>query len=59
MEFAGGPVLRTPPFYTLGGVGSIPGRGTKIPHAPRPKTQNIKQKQYWSKFNEKFKNGPD
>ena len=62
IEFAGGPVFRTPPSYTYGGVGSIPGRGTKIPHDSRPKKkkpQNIKQKQYWSKFNEKLKNGPD
>ena len=26
-----------------GGVGSIPGWGAKIPHASRPKNQNIKQ----------------
>ena len=28
-----------------GGAGSIPDRGAKIPHASRPKNQNIKQKQ--------------
>ena len=28
-----------------GGVGSIPGRGAKIPHASWPNNQNIKQKQ--------------
>ena len=29
--------------------GSIPGQGTKIPHASWPKNQNIKQKQYYNK----------
>ena len=30
-EFPGGPVIRTPSFYSTGrGTGSIPGRGTKI-----------------------------
>ena len=42
-----------------GGVGSIPGRGAKIPYASQPKNQNIKQKQYCNKFNKDFiKNGP-
>ena len=27
-----------------GGVGSIPGRGTKIPHTSKPKNQNIKNR---------------
>ena len=27
---------------------------TKIPHASRPKKQNIKQKQYFNKFNKDF-----
>ena len=40
------------------GAGSIPGLGTKIPHASWPKNQNIKQKQYCNKFNKDFKNGP-
>ena len=40
------------------GVGSIPGRGAKIPHGWWPKNQNIKQKQYCNKFNKDFKNGP-
>ena len=43
---------------SAGGVGSIPGRGTMIPHATRSKNQNIKQKQYCNKFNKDFKNGP-
>ena len=41
-----------------GGMGSIPGWGAKIPHASRPKNQNIKQKRYCNKFNKDFKNGP-
>ena len=41
----------------LGGVGSIPGQGVKIPHASWPENQNIKQKQYCNKFNKDFKNG--
>ena len=41
-----------------GGVGLIPGRGAEIPHALRPKNQNIKQKQYCNRFNKDFKNGP-
>ena len=41
-----------------GGVGLIPAWGAKIPHASRPKNQNIKQKQYCKKFIEDFKNGP-
>ena len=34
------PVLKTL-LSNAGGVGSIPGRGTKIPHASSPKNQNI------------------
>ena len=33
------------------GVGSIPGRGSEVPHASWPKTQNSKQEQYFYKFN--------
>ena len=40
------------------GVGSIRGRGAKIPHASQPENQNIKQKRYCNKFNKDFKNGP-
>ena len=32
MDFPGGPVVENLP-YNAGDVGSIPGRGTKIPHA--------------------------
>ena len=42
----------------VGDAGSIPGQGAEIPHASRPKNQNIKQKQYCNKFNKDFKNGP-
>ena len=56
-DFPGGPVVKTLPSKA-GGVGSIPGQGTKIPHASQPKKQNIKRKQYCNKFNKDFKNGP-
>ena len=36
----------------------FPGQGAETPHFSRPKKQNIKQKQYCSKFNKDFKNGP-
>ena len=43
---------------SAGGTGSsVPGWGTKIPHASY-KNQNIKQKQYCNKLNKDFKNGP-
>ena len=44
-DFPGGPTVKTLPS-NAGGVGLIPGRGAKIPHASRPQNQNIKQKQY-------------
>ena len=56
-DFPGGPGVKTSPS-NAGGEGLIPGRGAKIPHASRPKKQNIKQKQHCNKFNEDFKNGP-
>ena len=37
-------------------MSSVPGRGTKIPHASWLKSQNIKQKQYCNKLNKNFKN---
>ena len=45
-------MVKTSPS-NVGGAGSIPGQGAKIPHAPQPK--NIKQKQYCNKFNKDFK----
>ena len=56
-DLPGGPVVQTLPFNS-GGVGSIPAPGAKIPHASRPKKQNIKQKQYCNPFNKGFKNDP-
>ena len=53
-DFPGGPVVKTLPSNAEG-VGSIPGRGSKIPHASWPKNQSIKQKQYCNKFNKDFK----
>ena len=50
-------VVKTLPSST-GGSGLIPDQVTKIPHASRPKAQNIKQKQYCNRFNKGFKNGP-
>ena len=35
-------MVKTSPS-NAGVVGSIPGQGAKIPHAPRPRNQNIKQ----------------
>ena len=39
--FPGGPVVKTSPS-SAGGAGSIPGWGTKIPHASQPKKQKCK-----------------
>ena len=50
-------MVKTSPFNAVG-AGSIPGQGTKIPHASRPKNQNRKQEQYGNKFNRDFKNSP-
>ena len=38
-----------------GSAGSIPSKGTKIPHALGPRNQNIRQKLCCNKFNEDFK----
>ena len=43
-------MVKTSPS-NAGGGGAILGGGAKIPHALRPKNQNIKQKQYCHKFN--------
>ena len=47
-------MVKTSPS-NAGGAGLIPGRVAKIPHAPGPKNQNIKRKQYCNKFNKDFK----
>ena len=41
-DFPGSPVVKTL-LSNPGGVGSIPGWATKIPHASWPKNQNTKQ----------------
>ena len=47
-------MVRASPSYVRG-ASSIPGRGDKIPHALRPKSQNIEnQKQYCNKFNKEL-----
>ena len=56
-NFHSGLVVNTWPS-SAEGVGSILGRGTKIPCASWPKNQNIQQKQYYNKFNKNFYNGP-
>ena len=56
-DLPGGPAVKTW-TSSAGGVGSIPGQGTKIPHASGQKYQNIKQKQYRNKFSKDLKNGP-
>ena len=38
-DFPGSPVVWTSPF-NMGGMGSIPGQGIKIPHASLPGDQN-------------------
>ena len=48
-DFPDSPVVRTSPANAEG-AGLLPGGGAKIPHASGPKDQNIKQKQYWSKW---------
>ena len=50
----GGPVVKTL-LSSAEVVSSILDRGTKIPHASRPKNQNIGQKQYYNKFNKALK----
>ena len=52
-DFPGSPGLKTSPFNS-GGVSSIAGGETKIPHASQPKNQDIKKKQYCNKFNKDF-----
>ena len=52
-DFPGSPVVKAAPS-NAGTVGLIPGQGVKNPHT---QNQNIQQKRYCNKFNEKnFKN---
>ena len=50
-------MVKTSPFNARG-AGSIPGWGAMLPHASRPKNQNIKQKRYYNELNKDLKNGP-
>ena len=54
-NFPGGLVVKIS-ISNAGSAGSILSKGTRVPHASWPKTQNIKQKQYCNKFNKDFKN---
>ena len=51
-DFPGGPVGKTLPS-NAGRVGSIPGWGAKV-HMSLGQKQNLKQKQYYNKFNKDF-----
>ena len=42
-DFPGSPVVKILPS-NAGGAGLIPGHGAKIPHASRPKNQNVRKK---------------
>ena len=49
-DFPGGPVVKNPP-YSAGDMGSIPGQGTKIPHAAgqlSPRATNYRAHAPWS-----------
>ena len=48
-DFPGGPIVRT--FRCSGGVGLIPSREAKIPHALQPKKPKTQKKQYCKIFN--------
>ena len=54
-DFPGSPVVKTSPSNAVS-AGSIPSLGAKIPHAPRPKKQNMKQKWCCNKSSKDFKN---
>ena len=46
-------MVKTLPF-SAGGCNSIRGQGARVPHSSWLETQNIKQKQYYNKFNKDF-----
>ena len=52
-DFPSGPVGKTLPS-NAGGAGSTPGWRAKVPHASWPKNQNIKQKQYCNKIQQRL-----
>ena len=53
-DLPGGSGVKTSPS-NAGSADLIPGCGAKIPHTLQPKNQNVKQKQYCTKFNKDFK----
>ena len=53
-DFPDAPVVRTSPFKA-GGLGVVPCGGAKTSYAWRPKSQNIKQKQYCNRCYNDFK----
>ena len=53
-DFSGGPVAGALPS-NAGGMGSLSGQETQIPHASKWKNQNVKQKQFCNKFKKDFK----
>ena len=53
-DYPGSSVVKILPS-NAGDASSIPVKGAKIPCASWPKNQNIKQKQYYNKFNKDFK----
>ena len=55
-DFQGSPVVKSSPFNAGVWVQSLVEKLGS--HMPRGQTTNIKQKQYWSKLNKDFKNGP-
>jgi len=53
-DFPDGSVVKTSPSIARG-AGSITSQGANIPHASRPRNQNIKQKQICNKFSKGLK----
>ena len=53
-DFPTGPVVRTLPSNAGGAVSTTLDWEAKIPHALQWKIQNIKQNQYYNKFNKDF-----
>ena len=53
-DFPGGPGIGWSFAFSAAGVGSVLGQEAQIPRAWRPRSQNIKQKQYYKKFKKDF-----
>ena len=58
-HFPGSPAVKISPSKA-GGMGSIPGQAAKIPHALKPKNQNLNKPycNHLCKFNKNFLKGP-